>query len=39
VELNDGVYKAQASLQINDSMVITRIERIAENRITRVPVV
>jgi hypothetical protein len=39
VELNDGVYKAQASLQINDPMVITRIERIVENRIIRVPVV
>ena len=39
VEMNDGVYKAQASLQINDPMVITRIERIIENRIIRVPVV
>jgi hypothetical protein len=39
VEMNDGVYKAQASLQINDPMVITRIERIVENRIIRVPVV
>ncbi len=39
VEMNDGTYKAQASLQINDPMVITRIERIIENRIIRVPVV
>lgn len=36
MELNDGVYKA--GLQINDPMVITRIERIVENRITRGPV-
>ncbi len=35
----DGVYSARASLQINDPLVITRIERIIENRIIRVPVV
>ena len=39
VEMNDGVYSARASLQINDPLVITRIERIIENRIIRVPVV
>jgi hypothetical protein len=37
--MNDGVYSARASLQINDPLVITRIERIIENRIIRVPVV
>lgn len=39
VEMADGVYSARASLQINDPLVITRIERIIENRIIRVPVV
>jgi hypothetical protein len=39
VEMNDGLYSARASLQINDPMVITRIERIVEERIIRVPVV
>jgi hypothetical protein len=39
VEMNDGVYLARTSLQINDPLVITRIERIIENRIIRVPVV
>jgi len=39
VELTDGVYSARASLQVNDPLVITRIERIVENRIIRVPVV
>jgi hypothetical protein len=37
VEMADGVYSARASLQINDPLVITRIERIIENRIIRVP--
>ena len=39
VELSDGVYSARTSLQVNDPLVITRIERIVENRIIRVPVV
>ena len=39
VEMNDGLYSARASIQINDPMIITRIERIVEERIIRVPVV
>jgi len=39
VEMTDGLYSARASIQINDPMVITRIERIVEERIIRVPVV
>jgi hypothetical protein len=39
VEMTDGLYSARAGIQINDPMVITRIERIVEERIIRVPVV
>jgi hypothetical protein len=39
VEMTDGIYSARAGIQINDTMVITRIERIVEERIIRVPVV
>jgi len=39
VEMTDGIYSARAGIQINDPMVITRIERIVEERIIRVPVV
>lgn len=39
VELTDGTYTARTSLQVNDPLIITRIERIIENRIIRVPVV
>lgn len=39
VEMNDGLYPARAGIQINDPMVITRIERIVKERIIRVPVV
>jgi hypothetical protein len=51
VEVNDGTYSAQASLQINDPLVVTRVERvevtntiiqqqtIVQERIIRVPVV
>lgn len=39
VEMSDGTYTARTSLQINDPLIITRIERIVETRIIRVPVV
>jgi hypothetical protein len=43
VEMTDGHYTARASLQINDPLVITRIQRIIQTttitRIVRVPVV
>ena len=39
VEMTDGLYSARAGIQINDPMIITRIERIVEERIIRVPVV
>jgi hypothetical protein len=39
VEMTDGIHSARAAIQINDPMVITRIERIVEERIIRVPVV
>ncbi|MBI9086124.1 MAG: hypothetical protein JEZ11_21170 [Desulfobacterales bacterium] len=32
VEVTDGVYSAQANLQINDPLVITRIERVVVER-------
>ncbi len=38
VEATDGVHSAQASLQINDPLAVTRIERIVEERIVRVQV-
>ena len=32
VEMTDGTYSAQANLQVNDPLVITRIERVVVNR-------
>ena len=37
VEMTDGVYTARTNLQINDPLVLTRIERITEVQIIRVP--
>lgn len=39
VEMNDGLYSARTSIQINDPMIITRVERVVEEGIIRVPVV
>ncbi|MCB2141383.1 DUF4815 domain-containing protein [bacterium] len=39
VEMTDGTYSARTAIQINDPLIITRILRIVETRIIRIPVI